>query len=143
MTMFSNRSDQGRSLRKLLQRPPSGAKVVRTRTPRKTARRLEAHEIDALVDGYRSGTTVYKLARRFRIHRSTVSQILERQEVPRRYRLLEGDRLSSAAGLYRAGRSLSQVGDELGVNRSTVSLALKKAGIQLRPRPGCARSATD
>lgn len=134
--MFSNRSDQGRSLRKLLQRPPSGLKTVRTRTPRKTARRLDAHEIDALVDGYRAGLTVYELACRFRIHRSTVSLILERQGVSRRYRRLEGERFSQAEKLYLAGRSLSQIGDELGVNRSTVALALKKAGVQLRPRPG-------
>jgi transposase-like protein len=134
--MFSNRSDQGRSLRKLLQRPPSGTKVVRTQTPRRTARRLEAHEIDALVDGYRSGATVYELARRFRIHRSTVSLILERQGVSRRYRLIEGDRLRRAVRLYRAGRSLSQVGDELGVSRSTAALALKRAGVPLRQRPG-------
>jgi hypothetical protein len=76
------------------------------------------------------------LARQFRIHRGTVSAILERQGIPRRYRLIDGEGLTHAANLYAAGKSLSQVGEELGVDRSTVAVALHKAGIQLRARPG-------
>jgi DNA-binding CsgD family transcriptional regulator len=134
--MFSNRSDQGQSLRKVLQRPFEGPKTVRNHSPRRTARRLESGEIEALVEGYRAGNSVYELARQFRIHRGTVSAILERQGVPRRYRLIDGQGLNHAANLYASGLSLSQVGEELGVDRSTVALALHKAGIQLRPRPG-------
>ena len=134
--MLSNRSDQGQSLRKVLKRPFQGRRTVRNHTPRRTARRLESGEIEALVEGYRAGDSVYELARKFRIHRGTVSAILERQGVPRRYRLIDGEGLTQAANLYAAGKSLSQVGEELGVDRSTVALALHKAGIQLRARPG-------
>lgn len=134
--MFSNRSDQGRPLRKLLHHPPSGPKAVRTPTPRKTARRPDKGDIEALVESYEDGSTVYELARRFGIHRSTVSVVLERRGVSRRYRLLEGVTLDRAIELYAAGKALDQVGEDLGVNRSTVALALKKAGVRLRPRPG-------
>jgi DNA invertase Pin-like site-specific DNA recombinase len=136
IAMFSNRSDQGRSLRKLLRRPPSGPKPVRTRTARKTARRLSSPDVHALVEAYGAGSSIYELARQFGIHRSTVSAILERKGVSRRYRLLEDDRLDRAVELYAAGKSLTDVGAALGVNRSTVALALKKSGASLRPRPG-------
>lgn len=134
--MFSNRSDQGRSLRKLLQRPVSGPKVVRARTARKTARRLDANEVDLLVERYEAGSTTSEVARRFGIHRSTVSLLLERQGVKRHYNLLQDDQLARATHLYQAGNSLVEVGKELGVNRSTVAYALKRAGIPMRPRPG-------
>ena len=134
--MFSNRSDQGRSLRKLLQHPPSDPQVVRTRTARRAARRLDESEVEALSEAYKVRVTVYELGRRFGIHRSTVYVVLERQGVSRWYRLLEGATLDRAMQLYDAGKSLNRVGQDLGVNRSTVALALKKAGVQLRPRPG-------
>jgi DNA invertase Pin-like site-specific DNA recombinase len=136
IAMFSNRSDQGRPLRKLLHRPDRARKSVRVRTQRKTARRLEKGEVDAMVEAYRSGSTVYELATQFRVHRTTVGIILEREGVPRRYRLLSGEKLNRAVRLYGAGRSLDQVAEDLGVNHSTVALALRKSGVQLRPRPG-------
>lgn len=134
--MLSNRPDQGRPLRKLLRVPASAAQVVRTRTPRKTAHRLDKAGVEALIEAYEAGSTVYELGPRFGIHRSTVSVVLERQGVSRRYRLLEGSALDRAIHLYAAGKSLDRVGEDLGVNRSTVALALRRAGIQLRPRPG-------
>ena len=123
-------------MRKLLRRTDSGPKVVRTRTPRKTARRLTTNEIAHLVEAYGGCSTVYELATQFAVHRSTVSAILERKGVSRRYRILDGDGLDQAADLYAAGKSLAQVGEVLGVSRSTVALALKRAGTGLRPRPG-------
>ena len=59
----------------------------RSRAVRRLRRRvvtLSAAEIADLVDGYRSGTTVYELANRFKIHRTTVSQHLHRQHMPMR-----------------------------------------------------------
>jgi hypothetical protein len=99
--MFSNRSDQGRSLRKLLQGPPSAPRTVRSRSRRKTAHRLEPHEIDSLVEAYGAGTTVNELALQFSIHLSTVSVFLKRQGVPRRHRLLEDHERASERALRR------------------------------------------
>jgi DNA-directed RNA polymerase specialized sigma24 family protein len=59
----------------------------RPRTVRRLRRRvasLSAAQIASLVDGYWSGATVYELADRFKIHRTTVSQHLRRQQVPMR-----------------------------------------------------------
>jgi DNA-binding CsgD family transcriptional regulator len=136
--MFSNRSDQGRSLRQLLQHPHTEPRTVRTRTTRKTARRLEPDEALTLVKAYQGGATTYELADRHRINRGTVSTILERHGVSRRYNLLDGDKLAQTVALYKAGESLAHIGAQLGISRSTVSRELKRAGVQLRPRPGWA-----
>jgi DNA-binding transcriptional regulator PaaX len=82
------------------------------------------------------GGTVYELAEEFGIHRGTVSTILEREGVSRRYRMMEGDRLKEAIAAYQSGKSLAAVGAELGVSMTTVRVAFNKAGVLLRPRPG-------
>lgn len=58
----------------------------------------------------RPGSSVSELANQFGIHRSTVSIVLERRGVSRRYNLLEGVRLQRAADLYIRGKSLDEIG---------------------------------
>jgi DNA invertase Pin-like site-specific DNA recombinase len=48
-------------------------------------RRLKPDEIDALVRAYEGGATVYELATRFKIHRTTVSEHLHHQGVKMRW----------------------------------------------------------
>jgi transposase-like protein len=132
MGRYSNHRDQAELIRGLIESAPKDAVEPKVRTIRKTARRLDVNEVGALVEGYLAGATVYDLARRFEVHRSTVSIVLERNGVSRRSRLLNGERVLQAASLYAAGSTLALVGRELGVSRSTVALALKRAGVQIR-----------
>jgi hypothetical protein len=53
---------------------------------------------------------VYVLAGRFGINRKTVSTILDRHGVPRRYRVLSDDVIVDATTLYQAGWSLARLG---------------------------------
>lgn len=53
---------------------------------RQTQKRLDADSVDALVDGYLSGQTVYELAAEFSIERRTVTAHLHRRGVPMRRR---------------------------------------------------------
>jgi len=48
-------------------------------------RRLPPNEVERLVDDYNAGTLVRDLAAQFGIHRNTVSAILDRMGVQRRY----------------------------------------------------------
>lgn len=48
-------------------------------------RRLGPDEVNALVGGYEAGATVYELAVRFKIHRTTVSEHLHREGVKIRW----------------------------------------------------------
>lgn len=51
---------------------------------RQVQKRLDAASVDALVDGYVSGQTVYELAAEFGIERRTLSAHLYRRGVPMR-----------------------------------------------------------
>jgi lambda repressor-like predicted transcriptional regulator len=88
------------------------------------------------VAAYQAGSSVYELAKRHRIDRKTVSIILERQRVPRRYRLIEGELLAEAIKAYENGDSLATLGDRMGVSPYTIRRALLGVGVTIRARPG-------
>jgi hypothetical protein len=106
------------------------------RDRRPPAKQLTAVEVDALVDGYRSGATVYELAARFSIHRNTVSQHLNREGVARRRQGLGDDQVDHAVRLYRAGQSLARIGARLDVDAGTVHSALRARGVRMRDTHG-------
>jgi transposase len=87
---------------------------------------------------YRAGTKVKELATVFGIHRDTVSEILTRHGVARRPTGIPTERNAEVIADYENGLSLAAIGAKLSVDPATVSLALRKAGIELRPRPGWA-----
>jgi hypothetical protein len=106
--------------------------MVNSRTPKAVHRRLRPTQVEELVIGYKTGSTVYQLAERFRINRGTVSKLLEREGVARRGRPLSPAHVEQATELYATGLSLVNVGKQLGCDGSTVHLALRKAGVRMR-----------
>jgi hypothetical protein len=84
MGRWSNFSDQGERLQTLVEILPEGTSKVNVRTPRQVQKRLHAEQVSELLMAYKDGNTVYELAKRFKIHRTTVSFILERHGVSRR-----------------------------------------------------------
>jgi len=133
---YSNHCDQGERLRDLVEMVPNGLSKANIQTKRQIHRRLRPPEIDELVAGYQVGATVYQLANEFRIHRSTVSLLLERRRVPRRNRPLSPAQIEQAKVLYAAGQSLAKVGSQLGCDANTVRLALVRAGVRMRDCQG-------
>ena len=132
---YSNLSDQGERLAKVLKIRQLDHRRPETRTP-KQAKRLTPPEVEQLVADYLAGRSVYHLANVYGVHRNTISQILERHGIDRRYRLLQGDKLDEAIKHYQRGASLRTVGQHVGVSLETVRHALLSAGVTLRPRPG-------
>ncbi|MGC7102615.1 helix-turn-helix domain containing protein [Amycolatopsis lurida] len=100
------------------------------------ARQLGSDQIQQLIAGYQSGSTVYELGDRFGIERRTVSNILHRHGVPMRCRGLSPDQVDDAIRLYNLGWSLARVGDHLGVNHTTVLNKLRERGIPTRDTHG-------
>jgi transposase-like protein len=132
---YSNLSDQGERLAKVLKTRLLDHRRPETRTPRR-AKRLSPPEVDQLVADYVEGQSVYQLADVYGIHRNTISRILERHGIDRRYRILQGDILDEAINQYQQGSSLRTVGQRLGVSLDTIRHALIHAGVELRARPG-------
>lgn len=107
-------------------RPPKAKRTVRT------WHRLSPAQQRALVDEYQTGYSVHTLAQRYAINRGTVSPILERHGVPRRYKLLTPEQVHQAIQLYNSGLSLARVGETLSVSPKTIYSALTRRGVRLR-----------
>jgi len=108
-------------------------------TQRGVVRRLDPESVAALVAGYRAGATVYELAERFKIHRTTVSDHLYREGVKMRGVGLDLAHVERAVSLYDQGWSVARIGSQLGANGGTVWRALRAQGVQMRDTQGRAR----
>lgn len=91
-------------------------------------KRLNAASVDALVDGYLGGQTVYELAAEFGIERRTVSAHLHRRGIPMRRRGLSPEQKVEAFELRDRGWSLARIGARFDVVAQTVRSALSQAG---------------
>jgi hypothetical protein len=69
MGRYLNPSDQGERHHDILQIVPSRPKTVNSRTPKAIHRRLRPAQVEDLVIGYKTGSTVSQLAEQFRINR--------------------------------------------------------------------------
>jgi hypothetical protein len=140
---YYNPKDQVKALEQLREKLPSldthlPAPVEQDR-PRR-ARRLGAEQVQELIAGYRSGSTVYELGVLFGIERRTVSTILHRHGIPMRRRGLSPEQVGHAIHLYNLGWSLARVGERLEVNHTTVLTKLRENGITTRDTHGRPRS---
>ena len=90
-----------------------------------------------LATEYVQGQSVTQLSRSWKIHRTTVMDHLERNDIPRRphRRKMIDTQVEQAAERYRAGESLAMLGKRYDVDPQTVSRELKNIGVRIRP-PG-------
>jgi DNA-binding CsgD family transcriptional regulator len=100
-----------------------GAPVVRALQPQK---RLGAASVDALIEGYLAGRTVYELGTEFGINRKTVSEHLHRRGVPIRRQGLSAIQKKEAVRLREQGWTLARIGRRLNVSAGTVLNHLRK-----------------
>jgi hypothetical protein len=112
------------------------------RDRRRRARQLGTDQIQQLIAGYRSGATVYELAKRLRIERRTVSAILHRNGVPMRRCGLSDAQVEDATRLYDQGWSLARIGKRMDVTADTVRKRLLERGVTMRGTQGRPRTAT-
>ena len=84
--------------------------------------RLTEAKILELVEDYRSGMSVAKVAARYGIHRTTVLAHLERANVPRRpkVRALTASQIRTAAARQQAGESYARIARDYDVHAETV-----------------------
>lgn len=116
---------------------PKRAKPGRTR-------RLRDDQVQQLIEGYKSGSTVYELGDQFGIERRTVSAILHRHDIPMRRRGLTTEQIDDAVRLYNQGWSLTRIAARMDVAAGTVRQRLHERGVPIRdthgqPRAGEAR----
>ena len=129
---YQNQTDVRDQLVHLLSLPSWTGRVDEP-DPRQRQRRLREDAQLELITRYRTGESVYCLAKAFDITRQTVSKILERHDVPRRYRLLADADIAEASQLYEQGLSLADIGERFGISARTVLHAFRKVGFATRP----------
>ncbi len=100
----------------------------------RTARQLRSSEIDELVASYQAGATVFELAARFNIHRSTVGRHLKERGIDTRGPILGSNEVQEAVDLYQAGWTLDKIAKRHGVGYETIRRPLSAHGIEMRPR---------
>ncbi|RSM77813.1 hypothetical protein DMH04_34410 [Kibdelosporangium aridum] len=137
---YYNPKDQVRALEQLREKLPSlevvpEPQLTKRDRPRR-GRQLDHDQIQQLIAGYHSGSTMYELGDRFGIERRTVSNILHRHGVPMRRRGLSPDQVDNAIHLYNLGWSLARVGQHLGVAHTTVLAKLRERGVPTRDTHG-------
>lgn len=117
-----------------LEVPDASLPEPRVRAIRQVQKRLADNDILALVEAYRSGSTVARLTRDFGINRTTVLQHLQRHGVSRRphIRKLTDRQVAEAVQLYEEGWSYSRLGKKYFVDAETMRKELAKAGVQSR-----------
>jgi lambda repressor-like predicted transcriptional regulator len=79
-----------------------------------------------LTAAYQAGSSVYQLAENYKVRCDTVSAILKRNGIPRRYRLIQGELLKNVAQFYSEGNSLATIATEVGFSREAVRNALQR-----------------
>jgi len=129
---YSNLSDQGQHIRRILEIVPRGGEEIKVRTPKQVQRRLDAPEIERLKGAYQSGATLRDLAEEFHIHRHTAADLLERVGISRRGEGLSDSQFRQAIQLYGEGKSTATIGKTIGFNAETIRQRLLAAGIKIR-----------
>ncbi|OLT41638.1 hypothetical protein BJF85_04190 [Saccharomonospora sp. CUA-673] len=132
---YSNTKDQVSALETLRMKLPDLATPSQP-TPKRTkpgrTRRLPDDLVQQLIEGYKSGATVYELGDQFGIERRTASAILHRHGVPMRRRGLSEEQIDDAARLYQQGWSLARIAARMDVAAGTVRQRLYERGVPIR-----------
>lgn len=137
LARYCNLSYQREQLGRLTGMVPAGRNdAEKPRHAPGRARQLRPTEVEALVDAYRAGATVYELAEVFGISRQTVSGHLHRCGVQMRRQGLTVRQVDEAATLYGQGLSLARIGARFGVDAGTVRARLLEREVRMRDTHG-------
>jgi DNA-directed RNA polymerase specialized sigma24 family protein len=121
-------------LRRLAQNLPTLLRGrLRTKTIRKrqVQRRLSPPQQKKLVAEYQAGDSMQKLAKRWHLHRTTVTERLRQAGVAVR-RGIPLERFDEAISLYGEGWSCQRLARRYGCDDETVRQTLRRAGVRLR-----------
>jgi hypothetical protein len=94
--------------------------------------RLSPTDITELIAAYSRAEPVHRIAKRFGIHRATVTALLKRHGVELRQTGLTPAEILEVTGLYGDGWSCARLGHRFGVDAATVWRALRAADVVLR-----------
>ncbi|MGO9456071.1 MAG: hypothetical protein ACLP62_03335 [Acidimicrobiales bacterium] len=131
---YSNHSDQGGRLDRILKLAPEELERPKTRTLKRICRQLDEQEVADLVACYSAGVLLDDLASTFQVNQTTIQKYVRAHGLPRRSAMVEQRQLDEVVQLYGAGRSVDFIAARLGIGATTVRRALVKAKVTIRRR---------
>jgi hypothetical protein len=87
---------------------------------RQVQRRLTPKEIEQLLTEYRAGDSMQELARKWRLHRTTVTEHLRRSSIAVRHRGIPTERLDESIRHYGHGWSCQRLAERYGCDDETM-----------------------
>ncbi len=97
-------------------------------------KKLTRTEINAIIEGYRSGATTRGLAEKYGCHRDTISRQLKKQGVAVTIEKVTDNDITEMVRLYESGLKAEEVGRQFGINKTTALRHLRASGVQMRMR---------
>jgi DNA invertase Pin-like site-specific DNA recombinase len=98
-------------------------------------KRLNADEIELLIEGYSNGDSIYKLAKRFDCGKTTVSSILKRHDIVVSNRVAQKKLdIEDVIAKYNDMLSSQEIAEEYGVSPNVVLRCLRENGVKVRGR---------
>jgi DNA-binding CsgD family transcriptional regulator len=113
----------------LLRRRPRRTK---RRKPRQVHPRLSAKDHEQLIAEYGAGASMLALAKRWKLHRTTVAEHLRHAGIEVRQRGIPANHLNEAIQLYGEGWSCQRLARRYDCDAETVRQTLKRAKVTLR-----------
>ena len=135
---YCNRERQTSDLCSLLDAAVSNTPRLRSRTPGASPRpkKLSSSVVSQLVADYSEGIPVHELAKKYGVHRATISGHLDRAGVSKRSRSMDEAQIDEAVQDYATGQSLEKIGHRLGFDSTTVLKELRLRGVKMRNTQG-------
>ncbi|MQA08649.1 MAG: hypothetical protein GEU98_08870 [Pseudonocardiaceae bacterium] len=136
---YYNTKSQVRAFEDLLAKLPDLSTPAPS-SPRRSgpgrARRLDADQVQRILDGYQAGSTVYELAEQLAIGRNTVCRTLHRHGITTRLQGLTPDDIDTAIRLHHRGWSPPRIATHLGVSAATIRRRLRDHDYPTHRRAG-------
>ncbi|WP_416447015.1 hypothetical protein AB3K78_06810 [Leucobacter sp. HNU] len=96
---------------------------------------LTEAQVDQIIDLYKGGMSMNRIAQKYRAHRRTIAAHLTRRSVSlREQRSLDPSDTPEAVRLYEDGMPLLEVGRRFGVSQHAARTAIAGAGATIRPK---------
>ena len=135
---YCNRARQTSDLCSLVEEAVSSTPRLRSRTPGASPRpkKLCSSIVSKLILDYSEGIPIHELAKKYGVHRVTISGHLDRSGVSKRPRSMSEAQIDDAVQDYAAGQSLDQIGSRLGFDSTTVLKELRLRGVRTRDTHG-------
>ncbi|SKB01593.1 AraC-type DNA-binding protein [Agreia bicolorata] len=116
--------------------PPTRATDSKPAPLPRRAKQLTSDELEESEELYAAGASIVDLAKRFGIHRHTLSEHFRARGVSIRDTAIDHDSLQVAKRMYEAGSSLAAVSKIVGYSPNTIRTHLLRAGAVIRGRHG-------